>query len=104
MIDQDQYPVHVLRYEDLKNNTLQELLKTLDFLRVSYDPETVASRLKEDYSEFYRHHGEDDFKHYSDEQKLLLESTLQDMMEAAERTGKSSLLRLNEYFYTISNL
>ena len=101
VIEQDQYPVHILRYEDLKNNTLHEIEKTLDFLGVFYDHETVADRIKKDYSEFQRPHKTDNFEHYSPQQKLLLSRTLLDTMAAAERAGKSSLLRLNEYIVTI---
>ena len=101
MIEQDQYPVHILRYEDLKNNTLHEIERTLDFLGVFYDHDTVVDRLREDYSEFHRSHQADNFEHYSPQQKLLLSGTLLDTMAAAEKAGKSSLLRLNEYLDTI---
>ena len=94
--------MHILRYEDLKKNTLKEIQKTLDFLSVSYDIETVEENLREDYSEFHRPHATADFEHYSWEQKQELRSALLEVIEAAQRAGKSHLLRLNEYLSTIN--
>ena len=97
VIDQDTYSVHILRYEDLKNNTVEEVKRVLDFLNVYYNSDTLADVLKEDYSEFHRPHSGDNFEHYSVEQKEWLKHLLLETMEAAEKAGKSKLLRLDEY-------
>ena len=101
VIEQDEYPVHILRYENLKNNTLHEIKRTLDFLGVFYDHNTLADRLRDDYSEFHRSHEKDNFEHYTSQQKLLLSKTLLDTMMMAEKAGKSSHLRLDEYLATL---
>ena len=103
VIDQDKYPVHILRYEDLQKNTLEEILRVLDFLNVSYDYDTVAERLREDYSEFHRPHKTVESEHYSDEQKQQLRSWFMDIIIAAENAGKSHLLQLDEYLSALSS-
>ena len=103
VLDQDKYPVHILRYEDLQNNTVKEILRVLDFLDVSYDDyDTVAERLREDYTEFHRPHNTVEFEHYSDEQKQWLRSWFMDITTAAENAGKLHLLRLGDYLSTIN--
>ena len=66
VIDQDTYSVHILRYEDLKNNTVEEVKRVL---KVYYNSDTLADVLKEDYSEFHCLHSGDNLEHYSVEQK-----------------------------------
>ena len=93
--------MHILRYEALQNDTLGEVKKVLEFLNVFYDSEILAERLRESYSEFHRPHSNDNFKHYSLEQKQLLRSVLMETIEAADNAGKSHLLHLNDYLFTI---
>ena len=89
--------MHILRYEDLKKNTVEEVKGVLDFLKVYYNSDTLAEVLKEDYTEFRRPHSGDNFEHYSVEQKQWLRRSLLETMEAADKAGKSKLLRLDEY-------
>ena len=96
VIDQDTHPVHVMRYEDLKQDTVIEIEKTLKFLNVSYDSNTLKKQLSEGYSEFRRPHSSDNF------QKKFMMSVLSDLNEAAEKTNKSHLLRLSEYLYSFT--
>ena len=102
VIDQNTHPVHVMRYEDLRQDTVIEIEKTLTFLNVSYDSDTLERELSEGYSEFERPHRCDDFEHFSDEQKQFMMSVLLDLNEAAEKANKSHLLRLSEYFYSFA--
>lgn len=101
VLTQDTYPVHVLRYEDLQKDTLGEVRKVLDFLNVSYNPNVLAARLMEDYSEFHRQHGKERFEPYSLEQKQMLRSVISETIELAERKRKAQLLHLNEYLFSI---
>jgi len=101
VINQDTYPVHVLRYEDLQRDTPGEIKKVLDFLHVSYDLTILQENLMEGYSEFHRPHKNTSFEHYSLLQKQLLRSVMIDTTELAERKGKAQLLQLNEYLFSI---
>jgi len=42
------------RYEDLKNDTYSEVVKTLDFLGIKYSPEEVKRKLEQDFNAFKR--------------------------------------------------
>jgi hypothetical protein len=97
IIYQDKHPIHILRYEDLKQDTVGEIEKTLDFLDVSYDPETVRKKLNLDYADFKRPHDRNDYEHYSVEQKEFVKSVLLDVNIAAKTAKKAHLLRLDEY-------
>ncbi|CAI8058343.1 WSC domain-containing protein 1 [Geodia barretti] len=97
IIYQDKHPIHILRYEDLKQDTVGEIKKTLDFLDVSYDPETVRKKLNLDYTDFKRPHDRNHYNYYSVEQKEFVKSVLLDVNVAARRAKKAHLLRLDEY-------
>ena len=97
IIYQDKHPIHILRYEDLKQDTVGEIEKTLDFLDVSYDPETVRKKLNLDYTDFKRPHDRNEYEHYSVEQKEFVKSVLLDVNVAARRAKKARLLRLDDY-------
>ena len=97
VINQDKHPVHILHYEYLKQDTVGEIEKTLDFMNVSYDSDTLRSKLIVDYSEFQRPHDSKDFEHYSLEQKEFLRSVLLEVKGAAERASKANLLPLDKY-------
>ena len=99
VILQDKHPVHILRYEDLKKDTIGELKKVLDFLSVSYNLDFLTK--SSGYTEFYRPHKNTDFKHYSKEQKELLRDTLTKAVELTAEHNKSQLLRLEEYLHSI---
>ena len=97
IIYQDKHPIHILRYEDLKQDTVGEIKKTLDFLDVSYDPERVTEKLNMDYADFKRTHDRNHYEHYSVEQREFVKSVLLDVDVAAKRAKKAHLLRLDEY-------
>ena len=93
-------PVHVVRYEDLKANTFQEVMKMLDFISIDYEENAVCQRLLEDYDHFKRIHKDDHFDHYNDEQRQHISSVLYEMIETAKQHNKSEILRLEEYILT----
>lgn len=64
-------PVLILRYEDLKENTSQEMKRVTDFLGFSYSLDEVAARLEDGYSQFYRNHTVD-FTHFTPTQELFI--------------------------------
>ena len=47
-------PVHIVKYEDLKLDTLKEVKRMLDFLQFSYEEEELKERITTDFSTFYR--------------------------------------------------
>ena len=75
----------------------------LEFLNVFYDSEILAERLRERATLSSNAHTAMTTSStiYSLEQKQLLRSVLMETIEAAENAGKSHLLHLNDYLFTI---
>lgn len=90
-------PVHVVRYEDLINDTVKKVGRMLDFLNINYNKEDLRNRLRDDFTVFKREHSENDFEHYSPQQKLQMKSVLQEAIRMAEEGNKADILRLHEY-------
>ena len=66
-------PLHIVVFEDLKSNLLEEISKIMDFFNISYNKSVLRMKLKEDYTTFYRQH-RDDFEHFTLAQKEFLSS------------------------------
>ena len=87
-----------MRYEDLQQDTVGEVVKMLNFLNVSYNTLDVESKLKEDFGIFHRKHNPgSEPEHYTVEQKRLIRTALEAANTEAKAHNKSSLLRLDEY-------
>ncbi len=98
VINNTQHPLHVVRYEDLQQNTTGEVKRILDFLKVSYEDQELERCLNVDFDTFHRKHVSDsDFEPYTPKQKDDLKAILRTTITAAEAMGKSDVLRLHEY-------
>ena len=88
-----------MRYEDLKKDTAKEVVRMLDFLGVKYTSvDDIRQRICQDFTEFRRHHTkEDDFDHYSHEQREYIASILKEVITASKLTNKTHILRAEEY-------
>ena len=63
-------PLHVVYFEDLKTNAVEEVLKMLDFLEFSSShKQIVLERLSD--TRFYRKQ-RDDFRHFTPDQEMFL--------------------------------
>ena len=69
LVNNRNHPVLVVKYEELKQNTLQEVLRMLNFLKVPYSKDMVVEKLTAGFNSFQRSHHEDDFDHYIPEQR-----------------------------------
>lgn len=63
------HPVLVVKYEDLKSDSLTQVKRMLQFLRVPYSDEELHKRLSTDYGRFHRKHTGVEFDHYTPEQR-----------------------------------
>lgn len=90
-------PFHIIRYEDLKNDTVKELKKILDFLGFLHISEAdIEERLGDGYNSFYRNH-KDDFGHYTEEQKSYVHQQVQETINALREHGKEAVFPIHEY-------
>ena len=97
------YPVHVVRYEDLLKDHVGEVEKILNFLHFSYTHEDMVAKLNEEYTELkaLHIHLADVYSYFSVEQKEILKSTLFEVMNLADFKGKSYLFHFKEYLEEI---
>ena len=63
----------MVQYERLKNDTVGEVKRMLEFLGFTYPREEISRRLKEGFTAFYRNH-RDEFEHFTPSQKAYLTS------------------------------
>lgn len=91
------HPVLVVRYEDLKTDTVKEVERMLVFLKQSFDPLELPNRLAEDYTTFKRAH-DVQFERYTGEQKLYIESVLLETLTLTQDSNMTHMLRLDDYF------
>ena len=94
---QPSHPVMVVRYEDLKTDTMKEMERMLTFLGFPFSEEEVSERLAEDFTVFKRAHRGDDFKHYTDDQMMYMRSVLLEAIKSAEDKNMAHVLKLDDY-------
>ena len=90
-------PFHIVRYEDLKNDTVKEMKKVVDFLGFPHISEAdIEERLGEGYNNFYRNH-KDNFGHYTEKQKSFVRQQVQDTINTLRKHGKENVFPIHQY-------
>lgn len=98
-IDQDHAEVLVVYYEDLKRNTLTEIIRIMDFLELDYpSSEEIGMKLSKDFTEFKRPHTRNENnEYYTPEQKhyikLVIEETDRELKRANKKLELASYLK-----------
>ena len=64
----DHHPTLVVRYENLKQNTIRQVKTMLDFLQFSYKEEVMEEQLEKDFRQFRRKH-RGSFEHFTTKQR-----------------------------------
>ena len=92
------HPVLVVRYEDLKQDTVREIERMLDFLHIPYNKGDLPLILAADFNTFKRpHNRNNDFEHYTSAQKVHMKSTLMNVINLTQEKNMTHLLRLTDY-------
>lgn len=68
-------PLHLVKYEKLKENVVLELLKIIKFYRIKLLERDIVSRINVGYNLFFRNHT-DTFLHFTEEQDRYLGDTI----------------------------
>ena len=97
VLDSNEQAVHVIRYEDLKQDVPGEVAKMLTFLKIPFHKEELPQRLESDFTTFKRKHTNDNFEHYSTNQTEYVRQVLMDTIKLAQQVNKSDILRIEEY-------
>ena len=93
-------PLLVVRYEDLKEDMVEQVSRMLDFLHQDYNRTELAARLEDGFDKFHRHHSaKDDYDHYTEEQRAFIKSVITSTVEKLKSMGIDyEELRLDEYY------
>ena len=75
VLNNHRHPVLVIKYEDLKNNTEEEIEKMLDFLQVPYSRSRLREVVTRGYEAYKRPH-RDEFDHYTVEQRATIRAAI----------------------------
>ena len=93
------YPLLVVRYEDLKRDKLEQVARMLDFLHQDYNRTELAAKLEAGTDDFHRKHSPtEDYDHFTEDQRSFVKSMIEDAMWKLQSMNVSSEeLKLNEY-------
>ena len=93
------YPILVVRYEDIKADTLVQVRRILDFLEFNYMEQKLTERIREGYSSFYRNHT-DNFEHFTPQQNAFINAELNKIVSVLHTYNVSGLFRIDQYVNT----
>ncbi len=58
-------PVLLVHYEDVKSNSLYEVMRMLKFLHYDVPEDSLRERLQKQFNTFYRNHSSASFEHFT---------------------------------------
>ena len=77
LIENTAHPLLLVQYEDLKNNTLHEVMRMVKFLGYNTLQEVVKERLMSEFIAFKRNHSTtSSFEHFTATQKLFVNTII----------------------------
>lgn len=97
-VNNSHYPILVVTYESLKNDTYTQLQRMLGFLNTEYDPERVKEAIANFSNVFHRKHSAEKFQHFTDQQTLYVNNLVEDL-NILLYDGKH-LLDVSQYIHT----
>ena len=90
-------PFLVVRYEDLKKDTIKEMKRVVDFLGFSHISEAdITNKLGEGYNNFYRNHT-DNFGHFTEEQKAVVQHQVEETIKKLRENGRDNVFPIHKY-------
>lgn len=90
------YPVLLVKYESLQNDTVSQVKRILDFLGVHYGEQHVEGVLKKQAQMFHRRHSKD-FDPYTPAQRSYVRSIVDETITLIEKSKLSDLIDINDY-------
>ncbi len=93
----DLIPVLVVQYEALQEDAAHQVRRMLKFLNVEYNDSEVDKRLSKGFESFHRNHHPQGFEHFTEEQKVWVNSMMKDISSILSFNEKSHLLDVDRY-------
>ncbi len=91
-------PLLITRYEDIKANTVKEVLRMIEFLGFKdlFTEDALRVKLGTGYSNFFRNH-QDDFGHFTAQQSELISKTVQETIDLLTENGIENSFAIRDY-------
>lgn len=90
----------VTRYEDLKQDTLSQVIRMLDFLNWNYSWSELAVKLRDGFNIFRRNHTDTDkSEYYTREQRLKVNGVIKETASHLENFQQDHLFKLHDYLF-----
>lgn len=96
----DKHPVLVVKYEALKENSVHEVQRMLDFLDVGY--EDLEEKIRTGFDVFRRKHNGEEFDHFTTEQRLHVNEGVKAIETLLAISNKSHLLDVSQYISNVT--
>ena len=89
----------MVKYEDLKSDSLTQLKRMLEFLRVPYSDEELEKRLGQDYGNFHRSmtNSSSSFEYYTPEQRKYISTMISDVVDMLKANNNGCTFGIEEY-------
>ena len=90
------HPVLVVRYEDLKKDTVTQVKRMLEFLKIPYNEKELLQKLANGFGTFQRIHHEE-FEHYTPELRNLVKLAISNTIKLLQHSHLGGELQMNDY-------
>ena len=98
VINNNHHPVLIVKYEELKDSTLPEVKRMLDFLHIRYDDEILKEKLNDhSFNRFHRNHKNEKFVHYTSEQAEYVRAVVEDTIYLLKEHNLEQLIDMKSY-------
>ena len=89
----------MIRYEDVKSDSVTQVKSMLEFLRVPYSDEELEKRLSRDYGTYHRNKtsSPSDFHHYTPEQRKYILTVIRDVVDMLKTHNNGYTFGIDEY-------
>ena len=79
----------IIRYEDLKSDTLSQVKKMMNFLKVPVSDALLEARMSTGYEKFHRSHPQE-FEHYTPEQKQQVLAVVKEVINMLQKENNGT--------------
>lgn len=90
------HSVLVVHYEDVKNDSLAQVERILDFLKQNYDRTELRIKVEDGFGGVQRQH-RDEYEHYTRDQKISINEMIMKTIHTLQLHKLDHLFRIKEY-------
>ncbi len=88
----------MVKYEHVKADSLSQIKRMLEFLKVPYTDEELTKRLSDGFNKFKRkHNSREEFDHFTSEQREMLMNLTQDAVRLLQEKNNGEAYGIEDY-------